>query len=130
MEISAPGAKAKRLRSASVSASSRVAPEHARRAAAPMGVGHRARGGRVGDQADLAFERGGIGVKRLRLLGRLGVAAAIGAEFTAVGHVKIDRQPRLRVEGAQPLSGLVGADGIGKMRGGRVARVAGDRLFG
>ena len=107
------------------------AAQQARRAAAPMGVDDLARGRGLGDEVDFAGKRLGIGVERLVPARRPGVAAAIGAELAAIGHMEIERQPRLRPAGRQARRAiLVRPDRIGEMRRGRIARVARHRFFG
>ena len=106
------------------------AAQQARRAAAPMGVDDLACGRGLGDHVDFAGERLGISVERLVLARGPGVAAAIGAELAAIGHMEIERQPRFRRQRAKPARELVRPDRIGKMRSGRIARVAGHRFLG
>ena len=106
------------------------AAERGRRAAAPVQVRHRMRADALGDEADLGDQHGGVGVDRLLLADRLGVAAAIEAELAAERDVQIERERRARGQLGEPGRVGVGPDVLGKMRRGRIGGVARHVLLG
>ena len=86
-------------------------PEQARRATAPVQVGDAPRRGFTGEQVDLRQQHLGIVVQRPGLAGRLGVAAAIGADVPAIRDMDVERDRGVTVERGQPRCGFRGTDG-------------------
>ena len=100
----------------------------ARRTSAPVDVRDAPRAGRPCQQRHFLFKRRRIGVQRLAAPHGLCIAAAIGADRRAVGHVQIERERGLRRERSEPAARGLVTHGR-EMRRGRVARVARGRAF-
>ena len=125
MACSKPASKEKCRPSAVDDRSQAVQSENAGRAAAPM----QPRDGRpflhkTCDDLDFALERVAITGDDIDTMRHLGVAAAIEADFAAVGDVQIDRDAFLPLETAEPRGLLAGTDRRREIRRGRIGRIA------